>query len=255
MDELTRSLGRAWCEAFAVAEVSDGTYSVASPFLLPDGDGFAVLLERTENGWRLTDGGITASRAFGSLDVTAAREKRFRAAADALGVALVDWELSLDVPSALDVRDLAHFMRAVMTAASAPGLESVPEEREEYYSKQLSDLIRARVSAPVTTEVFVREDARQLYRVDLRIERPQRAPVMIFTVGNEVKAERTVGAVLRFREWNVRGDRFVAVKPTVPGRSVYRLQDVLGDERVALLDTRDRFAIDNRLRELQIPLL
>src|SRR6476620_7571275 len=71
-------LKRDWCASFDVVEVDEGTWAVSSPFVLPDGDGFAVLLKHTPTGWRLTDAGATASRAFAESTVTAQSEGRFR---------------------------------------------------------------------------------------------------------------------------------------------------------------------------------
>ncbi|MCA1707553.1 MAG: DUF1828 domain-containing protein [Actinobacteria bacterium] len=60
--------------AFAAHEVSPGRYVLQTPFQFDDGDGYPVVVEQYDGGWRLTDLGGTASHLGGDdVDFTPAR--------------------------------------------------------------------------------------------------------------------------------------------------------------------------------------
>src|SRR5438874_343447 len=105
--DVLRDLKTEWCDSFSLIPVDDNTWSIASPFLMPDGDGLAIILRHTSSGWQLSDDGMTASRAFAELDVTAAREARLRAAADLWGIELAEWVVQINLAGAPEASDIA----------------------------------------------------------------------------------------------------------------------------------------------------
>jgi hypothetical protein len=253
---LQEELKREWCAGFEVVPIDDHTFTLVTPFIMQDGDGFSLVVERSPSGWRLTDRGATASRVFTTTDATAARERRFQLAAQAFGVNLDRWSLSLELPGPPEIYDVAHFLKALSAAAGSPQLETA-EDREEHYSVRLREFVTSRLPAEVrrATSWAPPEDlGRGLYKVDLRLDPPHRSPLLIFTVGTAMKAERAVGTALRLKEWAVEGDRVVAVKPSVPSPSVYRLQDAVGEDRVARLDLASDITTSGSLRRLGVPL-
>lgn len=251
--DIFRDLEADWCDSFSVVRIEEALWSVTTPFLMPDGDGYAVLIRQTASGWQLTDGGTTAARSFSDLAMSAAREARFRLAVEMLGLELEDWTATLDLPAVPDATDIAFFVKAVAAAQLAPALE-VTTERSDRYSERMRTAIASAIAPGVRIQPdwYPSIDERQLYRSDVYIEIPTN-PVLMFTVGNAERAATTALSVERYREWDVPGVPFAIVKPTVGSKSVYRLQDVVGEDNVTLIEATDRFRILRTLRELSVP--
>ncbi len=251
--DLAAALKEDWCASFSVHPLREGAWALATPFLMPDGDGFVVVIDRTADGWRLSDSGVTASRAFAHETVTAAREGRFRTAAALSELSVDGWTLSLTLPDFPDAVEVAHFLRAVMAAYVAPGWE-LTTERTDRYTQRVRDAIVRQLapSVPTANNWHPSQDEQTLYRTDLRII-GRDEPVLLFAVGNDHRAGVTALSVHQYHEWKVPGVPFAAVKPTVGSKAIARLEAVLGDGRVELMEPSERFKIGRVLQELGIP--
>ena len=253
--DLAGGLKQDWCDSFDVVQIGESAWTLATPFVMPDGDGFVVVLERVEDGWTLSDKGITASRAFADVDFTTAAEQRFHAAASLFDLTLNSWHLSVKLSEFPTAMDVGRFLRATMAAYVAPDLH-VAIDREDEFRLRLRDAIVSQLQPGVSTAPnwAPPQDDGKLYPTDLRIEAPER-PVLVFAVGTDHKASLTALSVGKYREWGVLGVPFAAVRPAVGSKAVARLQDALGDDRVERMDPRDRFTINRAFRDLGVPMV
>lgn len=257
LQDLANGLKQDWCTSFDVLPLGDGTWTIASPFIMPDGDGFAVVLKETAEGWLLTDAGTTAARAFADLDVGPNSEERFTQTAKNLGLSVDDWELSLALPDFPDSLDVSYFLRGTTAAYMIPELLSRDgEAREDYYIGRLREAVVERLAPGVRSDNnwYPPQDENKLYRTDLRISAPAR-PVLVFAVGTNERASLTALSVRKYQEWGVDGTLFAAVRPTVGGKAVARLQDTLGDEQVARIDPKERFKIIRVFQDFGVPMV
>jgi Domain of unknown function DUF1828 len=252
--DLRAALKQDWCDSFDVVELDADTWTLITPFVMPDGDGFTVLLQRTASGWRLSDAGITASRAFADADTAGGREKRFRNAAALFGLDVEEWTLSVELSQFPAAADVSRFLRAAMSAYAAPEV-GLPLEREHHYVRQLRQAVVTRLELGVRhrNNWHPQQDAQRLYRTDLRIETEAR-PVLVFAVGTDDRAGVTALSIGKYREWDIPGVSFAAVRPTVTSKAVARLQDALGDRQVERIDPDDLFKITRAFRDLGVPM-
>lgn len=253
--DLASSLKEDWCASFSVHQLHENGWALVTPFLMPDGDGFTVLIEQRAFGWRLTDSGVTASRAFADRGSTAAREARFRTAATLSGLDVDGWALTATTPDFPDAIEVAQFLRATMAAYAAPAWE-LSGERGDRYTQRLRDAIVDQLApfVPNQNNWHPTQDAESLYRTDLRIVASEEQPVLIFGVGNDHRAGVAALSVHQYYEWGVVGVPVAAVKPTVGSKAISRLQDVVGDGgQVELMEADERFTIARVLQNLGIP--
>jgi hypothetical protein len=257
LHDLARGLKEDWCASFDVLPLDDRTWTIATPFILPDGDGFAVLLRKAPGGWLLTDAGITASRAFADLQVTAAKEVRFTQAAEMLGLEVDEWVLNLRLPDFPDASDVSFFLRATTTVYMAPEMVlQTQETSDDRYITRLREAVVERLAPGVVSSNnwHPPQDEEMLYRTDLLIQTPYR-PVLMFGVGTSERAGVTALSAVKYRQWKVDGIPFAAVRPSIASKAIARLQDTLGEDRVALIDPKDRFKITRAFRDLGVPMV
>jgi hypothetical protein len=257
LHDLVRALQDDWCASFDVLPLDDRTWTIANPFILPDGDGFPVLVRQTADGWLLTDAGITASRAFADLPVTAARELRFIQTAEMLGLEISEWVLSLKLSDFPDASDVGFFLRATTTAYMAPEMAlQTQETSDDRYITRLRQAVVERLTPGVVSSNnwHPPQDEEKLYRTDLLIHTPE-LPVLMFGVGTNERAGVTALSAVKYREWDVDGIVFAAVRPSVASKAIARLQDSFGDDRVELIDPKDRFKITRAFRDLGVSMV
>src|SRR4051812_37020673 len=115
-----------------VTELADGSsFALSTPFLFPDGDGYPVVLERSDAGWRFTDrGGSAGHLFFDDVELTEYRLNFVRRLARQDGLTLSnDFILSSDVYAELPTPvELADFIQAVARVGGAAALERQTSE-------------------------------------------------------------------------------------------------------------------------------
>jgi hypothetical protein len=228
-DDIRENVLHHFCSMLDVTELADGGFAITTPFEFGDGDGYPVVLERVETGWRFTDkGNATSHLFFDDLELSEARLKFIHRAVDVDGVSMSDRyvlnsEVYEDLPSA---SDLADFVQAIARVGGAVALEKQPAE------KYLSTL-RTRVINWVPRATAIpnwsdrRRDPQKLYPADLRVGPELKRPVVMFFVAGALKAANTSTSILNYRQWDLSVTPLVTYKPGTPSKTVDRLQDAL----------------------------
>jgi hypothetical protein len=98
--------------ALQVAVIDDGAFLVSSPFRLPNGMMFPIVIEPRPTGWRLTDRGDTAAH-LGLADPSAADVEELKSIAESEGLDLSDTlVLSAEFDDLPTPTDLANLVQA-----------------------------------------------------------------------------------------------------------------------------------------------
>jgi hypothetical protein len=94
-----------------VAATEDGAFLVSSPFQLPNGKMFPIVIEPRPAGWRLTDRGDTAAH-LDLADLSAANVEQLKTIADSEGLDLSDTLVLsaefADLPTPADIASLVQ---------------------------------------------------------------------------------------------------------------------------------------------------
>jgi hypothetical protein len=231
-----------FCSMLDVTELSDGAFALSTPFLFPDGDGYPIVLERENGGWRFTDrGGAAGHLFFDDVDVTDYRLNFMRRAVERDGLSLSeDYVLSSDtyaeVPTAVE---LADFLQAVARVGSVTALERVTADR---YLSTIRDQVKSWIPEGLRVPNWhPREDGRGHYPADLWVASERPSPVIMFFVASALKASTSTISLMQYREWGIDHVPVVAYKPrSLTSPSVFRLQNaVRHDEHVVPVSPGD----------------
>lgn len=246
--------------AFAAHEASTGRFVVQTPFQFGDGDGYAVVIEKNEDGWRLTDMGGTASHlAHEDIDFTRAKLEMLVDIAEGSGFTFDELVLSRVQPNIPDQFDIADLLQAIAQMATVQYLSR--EQVRRLYRDDVAQFIETRVpqthriirwSPPTDTKGVYSSDA-LLYSTD-----PDVVPTTLFAVGNAEQAERVTISILMHKQWLIDVEPLVVFDRRVVNRigspRIYHLQDAAGDDSVVPGVPGQWTSIERALEERHIPL-
>jgi hypothetical protein len=103
-----------------VAAIPDGAFLVSSPFRLPTGEMFPIVIEPRPTGWRLTDRGATAAH-IDLTDLTATDVEQLKMDVESEGLELSDTlVLSADFDDLPTPSDLANLVQAQARIGALP---------------------------------------------------------------------------------------------------------------------------------------
>lgn len=246
--DLEASLRDGLAAGFALEPAGRDAFHVLTPYVLPDGDGLAIVLERQVDGWVLTDRGHTFMHLSYSIDTDQIKGgNRGRIIADALssfGVDDIGGELRIEVPDTGALAGaLYDFVQALLKVSDVTFLS-----REIVRSTFLDD-VRRLLTDIVPSGMIERDwtdpqhDPKRLYPVDYRIDAPVR-PVVVFALPTETHVKDATIALAAFERWGINSlavGIFEDSEELAP-RSVARFMDVADRPFSNLEGNRDRIA-------------
>ncbi len=237
-DDLAAALSSALCDSFIVHETGPGRYVLQTPFQFEDGDGYPVVIERHEKGWRITDlGGAASHLAVDDVDFTPARLEMLVDIAEGSGFDFEDLVLSrvqTELPNQFDVADV---LQAIAQLSAIRFLTR--EQVRRLYRDDVARFIETHVP-PKYRNLRWRppNDSRGVYAADalLRPSEPDSSLTTLFAVGNAEQAERATISILMHKRWELNVDPLVVYDRRVGNRigspRIYHLQDAAGEEAV-----------------------
>ncbi len=234
-DEIRASLLARFCSTLDVDELNDGSFALTTPFFFPDGDGYPVILERNNGGWRFTDRGGSASHLFfDEVELTDYRLNFMRKAVVQDGLSMSEnFVLSSETFDELPTPvDLADFVQAV---ARIGGVTALERQEADRYTTTVRDQVAAWVPASrCTVRWRPAQDHARAFEADLCLEPHGPVPVVMFFVASPLKASNSTVSLMQYQRWNIEHRPMVAYKPgSLTSRSVYWLQNAVGtDEHV-----------------------
>jgi hypothetical protein len=260
-DKNAEALGSSLSEAFGVHPVSPGRLVIQTPFGFGDGDGYPVVIEKVESGWRLTDMGGTASHlAMEDIDFTQARLELLVDIAESSGFEFDELVLNRIQPDLPSIFDIADLLQAI---AQLGAIRHLSKERvRRLYRDDISKFIEGRV--PPENRVLrwrPSTDTKGVYAADalLRPADPSGRPTTLFAVGNAEQAERATIAILMHTRWDLDVAPLVILDRRVMERigspRIYHLQDAAGDESVFPAAPGEWAPVERHLKARHIPLL
>lgn len=258
-DDLASSLAGALCASFAVHEVNPGQFVLQTPFQFEDGDGFPVVIERHEKGWRITDlGGAASHLAVDDVDFTPARLEMLVDIAEGSGFDFEDLVLSRaqsELPSPFDIADV------LQAIAQLSAIRYLSRERvRRLYRDDVVRFVEASVP-PENRSVRWRppSDSKGVYAADALLKPSQSGalPTTLFAVGNAEQAERATISILMHKRWELDVDPLVIFDRRVSNRigspRIYHLQDAAGDAAVIPAVPEDWTSVRKVFEERKIP--
>ena len=109
-----------FANSLQVAATADGAFLVSSPFRLPSGEMFPIVIEPRATGWRLTDRGATAAH-LDLVELSAADVEQLKAHVESEGFELSDTlVLSADFDGLPTPSDLANLVQAQACIGALP---------------------------------------------------------------------------------------------------------------------------------------
>lgn len=231
LDTFRDALHRSWCASFDAYEIEPNVFSLATPFVHGDGDGYAVVCERTAAGWRLTDRG--SYLAFLEAEGWEMTDSRLRAVGQdvaKLGCTLEGNEIATMIEGELDAVIIADFLKVASWLSTKPDLQQ--EEAQEQYRTRLVRQVTRVTAAKVDAGWHdPNTDPKAHWRVDARVEAA--TPVLLMAVASDAKAERTAAT----GSWLLGkglGTIVAAVNPEarVSDAAIGRIEDMVGPSSV-----------------------
>jgi hypothetical protein len=109
-----------FANSLQVAATADGAFLVSSPFRLPSGEMYPILIEPSPTGWRLTDRGATAAH-IDLTEFSAADVEELRMHVESEGLELSDTlVLSAEFDDLPKPSDLANLVQAQACIGALP---------------------------------------------------------------------------------------------------------------------------------------
>jgi hypothetical protein len=258
-DDLATNLGAALCASFVLHEVETGKFVLQTPFQFEDGDGYPVVMERHEKGWRITDQGGGASHlTLDDVDFTPARLEMLVDIAEGSGFDFEDLVLSRiqsELPTPFDVADV------IQAIAQLSAIRFISRERvRRLYRDDVAKFVEAQIPSQYRDLRWSPpKDARGLYAADalLRSSDPDLSPTTLFAVGNAEQAEHVTISILMHKQWGLEVDPLVVYDRQVRNRigspRIFHLQDAAGDQAVIPVASGDWRPVERILKERRVP--
>lgn len=116
MEELRRELATASSIILGLQPLGSDRAAVLSPFTFDDGDGFPIVVQRADTGWRLSDeGGSAQHLSYADVDFDQGnRALLIERIARRHGLELEQWELSRELDHPPSVEDVLDFIHALV---------------------------------------------------------------------------------------------------------------------------------------------
>lgn len=265
---LNEQLKREWCDAFSVSQLPDGSFTVTTPFLSGDGDGYPVVIDRRQGGWQLSDRGIAISNLrFGELEITQGRLQQIDRFATEQGCSNEAGVLTMSLAQAPTIEDIADFIELLAQVSGLP--RHVAAERD---SERFGTRARDRVLSWLPQDDLERWAMRSwaptsmphgdLFPADLYLRAKDARPgVVAFFAGSTQKADRSLLSVSQYRHWGIDYVRPVlAHNGTLNSETIYRAQTTIADDsRVVEVNEvaaeTGYLALQRKLQELGVPVV
>lgn len=259
--DMASSLIEALCASFVAHELEPGRFVLQTPFQFEDGDGYPIVVERHEKGWRITDlGGAASHLAVDDVELTPARLDILVDIAEGSGFDFEGLVLSRtqpDFPSAFDIADVLH---AIAQLSAIRFLS-----REQVRRLYRDDVVRFVESSVPPAHRSLRwspsTDSKGLYAADalLTSSEVHSLPTTLFAVGNAEQAERATISILMHKRWELEVEPLVVYDRRVANRigspRIFHLQDAAGDTAVISAVPGDWLPVRRVFQERKIPLL
>lgn len=238
-DDFASWLANQWCQSVRVERMTDGAYSVSTPFTYPDGDAYPLVVERLRGGWRLSDRGFAIGHlGYDELELTATRLRQLDRFASENGYAFHEdrgVEITLDARPTPE--DLADFIELV-ARISGIGMHVTAEREAERFGTRVRARVRDWLAPrPATaardnwwpqTEIHGAS-----FRADLWIPTDDR-PVVAFFAGSVPTAEKSMNTAGQYRRWELPVKPLLIHNGVLKSDHIYRAQTVLDDETAVI---------------------
>lgn len=190
MNQLKKQLCEAMCADISLTEVGDGSYFVSTPFIFPDGDTYAIYLNRLPSGgWRITDHGLTMMHLSYDFDIDklkdGTRAKIFEQILGENGLQTNDGELFIETPADTLTKGIFTFGQGITRIHDLSLMNRINIESTFYddLKEKLAEICGDELEVNYTVPGIVDQ---KLYPIDFAIV--SKKPLYIFGVSNKEKA-------------------------------------------------------------------
>jgi len=233
------------CEQINLFEEGLGRYRVFTPFTFDDGDHLAIVLQKHNGNWLLTDEGHTLMHLSYSLDTKDLRSgTRLKIIENALSVFSVqdqEGELILPVEGDRFGDSLYSFVQALLKISDISYLtrERIRSTFYEDFQQLLNENIQE--NRRIFNWHHPQRDPQGMYRVDCRINQ-RRKPLFIYALANDDQVRDATISLLQFEKWGL--DYFpigiFEEQETIGRKVLARFSDVAEKQFSSLAGNKDR---------------
>lgn len=251
LEQLQEQLCKSLCQDIRLHPRSDGRLYVETPFVFADGDAYALFLEQTSQGLRLTDCGHTLMHMSYDFDVDKLQEgtrgRIWQQIIRQAGLQLSGGELFVDTAPAQLGQDLIRFGQALTKVTDLTFLNRIRVESTFYddLHEVLEGLVPGRLERDYIHPDL--EDGRD-YPIDYRVLGAS-PNLFIFGVPNQAKARLVTITLEHLLRRHIDFDSLVifANQQEIPRPDLARLSNAAG-EMVSSLDAAED--ISRKVRKL-----